>query len=441
MRATDIAKATKGELFGETEASCTFVSTDSRTIEKGALFVALRGDKFDGNQYIAMAYEKGAAAAIGNVDFTPPKGRAYVKTEDSLAALGQLAAFHRAQFSIPVVGITGSVGKTTTKEMIAAALGAKFTVCKTEGNFNNHIGLPLSMLRLSDAHEAAVFEMGMSAKGEIAYLTSLATPDVAVITNIGVSHMETLGSQENIRDAKLEIAEGLSKDGVLLVNGDDAFLKDVTIPGKTVLRYGFENPKCEILGTIENDTCFSVFGTRVWVPVSGKHNLYNALAAVSVGKALGIPVPQAAEGLLSYKTDGIRQSEKEIRPGITVLCDYYNASPPSMSAALEMLRGGKAKRRIAVLGDMLELGEIGPRCHHRVGEEAGEKGIDMVLTVGPLSRHIATGARENGVKYVESFSDNETLSAYLIKILSAGDRVLIKGSHGMKMEEIFEKIR
>jgi len=441
MRAIEIARAVNGELFGLETAEVKSISTDSRAIEKASLFVAIRGERFDGNQFIDTAFEKGASVVLGNDETTVPEGCAYIKTEDSILALGRLAAWHRQKFNIPVVGITGSVGKTTTKEMIAAVLSTAFNTCKTAGNFNNHIGLPLTVLGLSEKHTAAVIEMGMSAKGEISYLTQIAKPTVAVITNVGLSHIENLGSQENIRDAKLEIAEGLPKGGTLFVNGDDPLLKDVSCEGVQVVRFGFENQDCEILGTITSEDTFTVDDTAFFVPVAGKHNLYNALAAYSIGKACGICAEKAKAGILSYKPDGIRQSEKEIRPGITVICDYYNASPASMEVALQMLARGEAKRRIAVLGDMLELGEIGERCHREVGEKAASLGTDVVLCVGPLSAYAAESAQKSGVKTVKCFANNQELSSYLSSILKTGDRVLIKGSHGMKMEEIFEKIR
>ena len=441
MQAIEIAKATGGILFGDGTAEAVSISTDSRRIEKDALFIAIRGERFDGNAYIPAAFQSGAKIVIGNVDAEVPEGCAYIKTEDSILALGKVAAHHRRKFSIPLVGVTGSVGKTTTKEMIGAVLARGFNTLKTSGNFNNAIGLPLTVLSLGEDHEAAVIEMGMSARGEISYLTKIASPTYAVITNIGLSHIENLKTQENIRDAKLEITEGLSESGILFVNGDDPFLKDASPEGVKVVRFGFDNPDCDVLGKVLSDNGFSVGGTMFTVPVGGKHNLYNGLAAYCIGKAAGLSDEEIGEGLLSYQPDGIRQSEKEIRKGVTVICDYYNASPTSMRASLEMLSKGEAKRRIAVLGDMLELGDFSEPCHREVGETAAEFGADMVLGVGKFMRFTVSSAAEKGVKETKHFPDNASLSAYLIGILSEGDRVLIKGSHGMKMEEIFEKIR
>ncbi|MBE7024437.1 MAG: UDP-N-acetylmuramoyl-tripeptide--D-alanyl-D-alanine ligase [Ruminococcaceae bacterium] len=440
MRGIEIAAAVGGILEGAEGAEVNGISTDSRKIEKGTLFVAIRGERFDGNAFIDAAFAAGATVVLGNEEAVPPSGCAYIRVSDSVEALGRLAAWHRQQFSIPVVGITGSVGKTTTKEMIAAVLSAGYNTLKTAGNFNNHIGLPLTVLGLTKSHGAAVIEMGMSARGEIAYLTKIAKPTVAVITNVGLSHIETLKTQENIRDAKLEIAEGLPVGGTLLVNGDDAFLKTVQLPGIQVKRFGFDNPDCEIRGEVIDEDCFLIMGTVIRVPVPGRHNMYNALAAVAAGLACGITPEKAAAGLCTYKTDGVRQTEVEIRPGIRVLCDYYNASPASMSVALEMLKKGGAMRRIAVIGDMLELGEIGPACHREVGEKAARLGIDMLLSVGPLARLAAEAGAACGME-TRSFADNDALAEALSALLTSGDRVLIKGSHGMKMEQIFEKIR
>ncbi len=441
MQAYEIANAVGGVLFGNEKAQVLSVSTDSRKIEKDTLFIAIRGERFDGNQFAMKAFSEGASVVIGNEDVMPPEACAYIKTRDSVEALGKLAAWYRTKFNIPVAGITGSVGKTTTKEMIAAVLSTTYCTLKTAGNFNNHIGLPLTVLGLKETHTAAVIEMGMSARGEIAYLTKIAKPTVAVITNVGLSHIENLKTQENIRDAKLEIAEGLAEGGTLFVNGDDPFLKDVKVPGVRIVRFGFDNPDCEIRGQVTGEDSFWVEDTAFCVPVGGKHNLYNALAAYAVGSACGVTAEKAAEGISCYRPDGIRQSEKEIRPGITVICDYYNASPASMEVALEMLSKGTAKRRIAVIGDMLELGEIGEASHKNIGEQAAALGIDVILSVGPLSGFAAETAKEKGVKTALHFSDNETLALHLSSILREGDRVLIKGSHGMKMEEIFEKIR
>ena len=440
MRGIDVKTAVGGILTGDETVQIGSVSTDSRSIYKGTLFIAVRGERFDGNDFIEAAFEKGAHAVIGNREAIPPVGCAYVRVPDSVEALGRLAAWHREQFTIPVVGITGSVGKTTTKEMVGAVLSARYSTLKTAGNFNNHIGLPLTVLRLTESHEAAVIEMGMSARGEISYLTKIAKPTVAVITNVGLSHIETLKTQENIRDAKLEIAEGLPPGGTLLVSGDDAYLQNVQVPGAEVKRFGFDNPDCEFLGKIIDDDHFSFMETVIRVPVPGRHNLYNALAAVAAGFVCGISPDVAAEGLANYKTDGIRQTEVEIRPQIKVICDYYNASPASMAVALEMLQKGEAKRRIAVIGDMLELGEIGPACHREIGKKAVEMGIDMLFTVGPLAKLAAEEGAALGMETMH-FPDNDALSNALLHILSPGDRVLIKGSHGMKMEQIFEKIR
>ncbi len=441
MRAYEVSDATGGVLNGNRDAEYQNVCIDSRACAAGSLFVAISGEKHDGNSFLESAFQNGCAVAIGTKDFEAPRGKAYIKVKDSILALGALASWHRAQYKIPVVGITGSVGKTTTKEMIAAVLSQKYNTLKTEGNYNNHIGLPLTALRLSDEHTAAVIEMGMSARGEIAALTRIARPTVAVITNVGMSHIESLGTVENIRDAKLEIIEGLSPGGTLLINGDDAQLRDVVIDGVHIVRYGFQNPACDYCGEIVDDSTFIWEGQSVHVPVGGIHNLYNALAACAVGSLCGIDKVTAARGIMDYAPDGIRQTETKIRDGVLVICDYYNAGPASMEAAINMLQKGKALRRIAVLGDMLELGAYSQQCHQDVGRLLAKGKIDAAFFVGKEMKKAAETAREGGVLHVSCFEDNASLSDSLIKILRAGDRVLIKGSHGMRMQEIFEKIR
>lgn len=441
MLACEIAKAVGGQLSGCHSIVAEGISTDSRAVIPRSIFVAIRGERFDGNQFISSAYAEGAAVVVGNDEIHAPAGKAYIKVEDSVEALGLLSAWHRQKFSIPLVGITGSVGKTTTKEMIAAVLSAAFSTLKTEGNFNNAIGMPLTLMRLSEETKAAVIEMGMSAKGEISYLTRLAKPTAAVITNIGLCHIEHLKTQENIRDAKLEIAEGLPEGGTLFVNGDDPFLQDIYIEGIRVVRFGLENPACEVRGVEMGESRFSVDGAVFDVPIPGRHNILNALAAYAVGKAHGMTNEKIREGLMQYRTDGIRQSETEIRPGIRVICDYYNASPTAMDVALNMLGKGEATRKIAVLGDMLELGEMTETCHRAVGEKAAKEGVDILLTVGDAMAYAAEEGKKNGIKSVQHFSCNASLAAYLAERMREGDRILIKGSHGMKMGEIFEKIR
>ncbi len=441
MLACEIAKAVDGQLFGCPDTVAKGISTDSRDVSPGSLFVAIRGERFDGNRFIPAAYAEGAAVVIGTDEICVPEGKAYIKTVDSVEALGRLSAWHRQKFSGPLVGVTGSVGKTTTKEMIASVLSVAFPTLKTEGNFNNAIGMPLTLLSLSEETKAAVIEMGMSAKGEISYLTRLAKPTAAVITNIGLCHIEHLKTQENIRDAKLEIAEGLPEGGTLFVNGDDPFLQDICIDGVHVVRFGVENPTSEIRGVEMGENRFSVDGFVFDVPIPGRHNILNALAGYAVGKMCGMTNEEIREGLMRYKTDGIRQSETEIRPGIRVICDYYNASPTAMDVALQMLGKGEAKRKIAVLGDMLELGEMTESCHRAVGEKAAAEGVDILLTVGSAMAYAAEEGEKSGIQNVRHFSDNAALAAHLGSILEEGDRVLIKGSHGMKMGEIFEKIR
>ena len=358
------------------------ISTDSRSLPEGCLFVALEGERFDGHDFIPAALRSGAAAAVAHErrDYGPGTVL-YVK--NTQRALMEIAKAYRAKFSIRCVGVTGSVGKTTTKEMIADVLSCAYRTLKTEGNLNNEIGLPKTLFRLDRTTEAAVVEMGMQGLGEIAALAGVARPDVGVITNIGVSHLERLGSRENILKAKLELADALT------------------------------------------------------IPCAGRHNVLNALAAFSAGLALDIPPEKCAAALREYMPSGMRQKVVHWR-GITVVEDCYNASPDSMRAALETLAGHPCTgRRIAVLGGMLELGAISERAHREIGAFAAEKGIDLLLAYGGDACYYRQGASEGGIP-AELFDDKEELLARLREEIRPGDAVWVKGSRGMRMEEILE---
>lgn len=440
MKADEINAAVGGILTGNKDIAINAVCTDSRKMIMGGLFVALSGDNFDGNEYIGKAYENGAEVAIGTKKVRVPDDKAFILVPDTKAALMELASYYRDKFDIQLVGLTGSVGKTTTKEMIYRVLSEKYHTHKTSGNFNNDIGVPLTLLGLNEEHEAAVIEMGMNHQGEISKLTRCAKPTVALITNIGVTHIGNLGSRENILKAKLEITEGLKEGKTLILNGDDEYLKTVRLDGARIKTFGFKN-NCDIKGEITGEREFEVMGETVHMPIGGEHNMYNALAAIAVGLECGVSVKKAVLGIEKYETDDRRQYETVIGDGIKVICDYYNSSPTSVEASLALLKSGECKRRIAVLGDMLELGDIAEECHRETGIKAAKSGVDILLTLGELSVYTAEGAMEAGIGEAVSFDDAFTLSEYLRKIMKKGDLILIKGSRGMKMERIFEKIR
>ena len=401
MKAADVSRAVDGHLVADGNIMVRSVSTDSRTLEPGCLFVAIRGERFDGHNYIREALDKGAALVMAEKGASIPDGVPAVLVEDTLKALGRLAEYHRSRFDIPVVAVTGSVGKTSTKEMIAATLSAKFRVHKTKGNFNNEIGLPLSVLELDDSHQAAVFEMGMRGFGEIDYLSRIVRPDIAIITNIGISHIERLGSRQNILKAKLEIIHWLKDDGHVILNGDDELLSGLRgLLEQKTLFYGMDE-SCDVRATDllskgEEGVSFSVRYRnrehRYFVPAPGIHNVQNALAAISTALVLGFDDETIEKGVLEYSGDRMRMNITET-DGIKVINDAYNAAPASVSSALRVLcEIGANRRKWAVLGDMLELGDWAEDAHREIGMQVAEAGIDYLVGVGDLARWYVEGA-------------------------------------------------
>ena len=425
------------------------LSTDTRQIAPGSLFLALRGERFDGNDFLEEAFRKGAAACVASRSC---EDGPVVLVPDTLRALQKLAAAYRRKFSIPVVGVTGSVGKTSTKEMIYTALSAKFRPLKNEGNRNNEIGMPLSVFSLDHTHTAAVFEMGMSGFGEISRLSSVAAPDIGVITNIGVSHMEKLGSQENILKAKLEIRDGLRPGGTLVLNHDDAFLRRVRpLERERIFTYGVENRESDLVAENvrieESRTSFRVVGggqsVDVNLPVCGRHHVYNALAALACARLLGIDAQEAARALAAYSPTGLRQRVENFH-GVTLVADCYNASPDSMKSAFELLAALRVPgRRIAVLADMLELGDVSTQSHFDMGAAAFDSGVDILLTFGGQARRYGDGFQSrdpSGTRVYRHFGSHQALADALRDLMRAGDAVLFKGSRGMKLEEVIQMV-
>lgn len=422
----------------------TDVCVDNRAVSAGCLFVCIKGDRFDGHDFASSALEQGASAVLCARDLSLP---AQILVQDTRAALLDLAKYYRSLFDIPVVGVTGSVGKTTVKEMTAAVLAAKYTTLKTEGNLNNEIGLPRTLLRLTEQTEAAVIEMGMSNLGEISRLTKAAQPTMGIIGNIGVSHIENLGSQENILKAKLEILDGMPQDAPLILNGDDRFLYGAKVTGRPVYYYGIDNPYCRFkaynIESAPSGTRFTVdYGLgeqQVELPAMGRHNIYNALAGFTAGFLTGVSPEAAAKALGGYVPAGMRQRLKTVG-SIRFIEDCYNASPDSVRAAFQTLHDMKAGRRIAVLGDMLELGAVSDEAHIASGVLASEKGTDILFLYGEQSKKTAFSAREHGVETVEHFDDKAALAQKLLSVLRPDDVVLVKGSRGMKLEEILQTV-
>lgn len=432
------------------------VFTDSRKIEAGRLFVPLVGEKFDGHAFAAAALEGGACAVLWQRDRgLPPEGPAIV-VEDTLAALQALAKAYLAEVGCRVVGITGSNGKTTTKDMVYALLGTSFKVHKTGGNFNNHIGLPLTILEMPADTEIAILEMGMSGRHEIEALSAIASPDVAVITNIGEAHLLQLGSRHEIARAKVEIISGMKPGGLLVYHGDEPLIplvlgepETVKPEGLKTFTFGMDPDKNDDYPTGMMFHAKGVIFTShrhpeegLDLPLLGQHNVINCLAALAVADHFGIGKEQIREGLSGLRLTGMRIEQITAPSGLTVLNDAYNASPLSMKAAIDVLDSLKGHRKkIAVLGDMLELGPKELEFHAEVGEYAADGKVDMLYTYGTLSEETAKAAKNKRPDIpVYHFADKKELAAHLAGQVHPKDIVLIKASRGMKLEEIVDAL-
>lgn len=453
----EIIKATNGRLLtAGSHPQITGVSIDSRSLVPGDVFFALKGPNFDGHDFAAAAAEKGAAAIVcgRELDLPATWPGAVIKVPDTLLAYGDLARYHRQRYTIPVIGITGSNGKTTTKELSAAVLGARYHVVKTEKNYNNEIGLPQTLFQIDETTEAVVVEMGMRGPGQIAYLTRLAQPTVGVVTNIGVTHLELLGTQEAIAAAKGELIAGLPPSGLAVLNGDDPLVTPMArkFPGETLFYslkrpddHGETEPALYLVESATEGDQEVVLVDGRWgkfeftLPLLGRHNIANALAALIVGLSLGLTWDQVVRGLQRVNPVENRLRKIEVG-GITVLDDTYNASPPSVRAALEVLSNMKNPgRKIAVLGDMLELGPLAREAHHQIGELTAAYGCKALFAYGPLSVATTEGAAQKGV-YARHFTTKDELWEELKTYLTSGDTVLFKGSRGMAMETLVEKV-
>ena len=451
--AAQIAEAISGEIVqGDPETVFANVSTDTRQICPGDLFIALVGERFDAHDFIDRATAGKAGGVIVNrrVDTGLWPGPV-ILVRDTLEALQGLARFNRQHFRGPVIGVTGSNGKTTTKDMIASVLARKWPALKTEGNFNNEIGLPLTLLKLDDTYGAAVLEMGMRGLGEISLLAGIARPDGAVITNIGETHLERLGSVANIAKAKGEILDQIAEKGFAVLNGDDPLVRQQAARCRgRVIFYGAGGDvpiKAVDITTKDGKRLSFTADTpagkiEVNLPVPGRHNMLNALAAVGVGLEAGLTLAEIKEGLENTRLTSMRL---EIMEGekATVINDTYNANPASVKAALQILADvGRGRRKVAILGDMYELGRRAAEGHREVGAAAAAAGADVLIVVGNLAAEIALGAAmaQSPPAEIISFDTNADVKKFLARIIQAGDVVLVKGSRGMKMEEIVEDL-
>ena len=428
------------------DAAIDLVTTDSREVRPGCIFVAFPGEKFDGHDFAAKALENGAVYVVLNHPVEGVPAEKAVICPDSYHAMMTMGANYRKQFSPKIVGVTGSVGKTTTKQMTYAAIAGFGNTIKTEGNQNNELGLPRTLFHIGKDTEYAVVEMGMSHLGEIERLSKCARPDVGIITCIGVSHIGNLGSQENICKAKLEICAGLPENAPLVLNGDDPFLRKATLPSHVRpvwFSLGDENADvCALDVRQEGDgMAFTLVDKKagrflVSIPAMGKHNVANALAAYAAATSLGLDPKGVIAGLADFQQTGMRQKVVHSK-GVDVIEDCYNANPDSMKAALTMFKEYPAKKRYALLGDMLELGEISLSAHEEAGRQAAAAGLELLVCYGEESKHTAKAASEAGIKAVHADSYREAADL-LLAALQPGDALLVKASRGMALEKVLE---
>ena len=430
------------------------ISIDSRTVKEGELFIAIRGERYDGHDFVPDAIRKGAWGAIVDrgaleakyAEISGPKN--VIPVENTLISLQEMSRMHRKKFRVPVIAVTGTNGKTTTKEMLASILLQQGPVLKNEGNLNNHIGVPLTLLKLEAQHKAAIIEMGMSGLGEIETLARLAMPTVGVITNIGPAHLQFLGSTDSVAQAKGELLQMMRSDGTAVLNADDRYFS--TLRSKhsgRVLAFGIDRQadvQAKNIGQERDltDLTLHAEGRSVLVRLRtvGRHNVYNALAAAAAALAMGLPLETVKFGLEEFRPVAMRSELRDMN-GRTVLADYYNANPASVKAALETLASLKGGRRVvAVLGDMLELGDTAVEAHRETGRTVSGLGIDLLICVGPLARHIAEGAIAAGMAHNRVFEAETTSqgASLLLEHSRPGDTVLVKGSRGMKMEKVLE---
>lgn len=438
-------------LSGDENIQVKTYSKDTRTLNKGDMYLGIKGEKINGNDYIEQAFINGAIGCITDENVSQKiinkykKEKVIIKVENTIKAIQGLAKYKRSLYNIPVIAVTGSVGKTSTKDIIANVLGQKYKVLKTEGNMNNHIGLPMTLLKLKD-HTAVVVEMGMNHFGEISLLTNIAKPTGCVITNIGTSHIGNLGSRENILKAKLEILEGLDKNGFVLINNDNDLLHDWAKKEKKykVYTYGLENNSTYMakkITTLENSSEFEINGIKGNVPIGGIHFVYNSVCAFAVGDILNVEKEKIIKGISEFKLTAKRMDTEVIQDNIKIINDSYNASYDSMKAALEVVNNTLAQRKIAILGDMLELGDYAKELHEKVGEEVVKNKIDILITIGENAKNIANKAKELKMENVQSFNNIDEAIKNIKEIIKSGDLILLKASNSMNFSKILNELK
>ena len=445
----EVLQVTNAETDSAAEIFFEGVTTDSRKITGGTLFVALKGENFNGEDFAQDALKKGAAAVLVSKNFDKNIDGTVIKVDDTLTAYREIAGAWRNRFDIPIVAVTGSNGKTTTKDLVAAALNSLGNVQKTSGNFNNEVGVPMTLLELNDKHKAAVVEIGMRGLGQIETLAQVVKPTIGIVTNVSEAHIELLGSIENIARAKGELVEAIQAGGTIILNADNVHtvgMKNLVRDGVKILTYGLENEadffaKNILIGSVSTEFTLSFRGKEYdfEIPMLGRHNVSNALAAIAAGYAVGLSVPEVQRGFSTLTTTKMR-FEVIRRDGLTIINDAYNASPASMRVAIKTTAEIYNGKLIAVLGDMLELGDISERVHREIGAFLAENKFDTLITLGELGRFIAEGAREAGLKNIYSFDTHEDAAKKILELVRDGDTILFKASHVMHMEKIIELI-
>ncbi|PHC34731.1 UDP-N-acetylmuramoyl-tripeptide--D-alanyl-D-alanine ligase [Bacillus pseudomycoides] len=429
------------------------VSIDTRKITTGNLYIPIQGDRFDGHSFVEKAIENGAIATLWKKNVqNPPVNIPVIFVEDTLEALQTLAKSYRDQLDVKVIGVTGSNGKTSTKDIVTSLLATKFKVQKTEGNFNNHIGLPLTILSLEENTEMAVLEMGMSSRGEIEFLSKLARPNAAIITNIGEAHLMDLGSRDAIAEAKLEIVTGLQDGGVFVYNGDEPLLTN-RVPSMNLAAETITFGDARANNYYPTSVTLQATGTYFkmnqdenivfYLPVLGKHNVYNTLASMAIAKYFGVTWEEMKQGLVTLQMTGMRMEIVKTENGLTIINDAYNASPTAMEAAFHLMNGLDGfSKKIVVLGDMLELGDQEVQFHYEVGKLIDPARISYVFTYGRLGAQIAEGAKINFPnERVKVYDNKEELVKNLQEVVDVKDVVLVKASRGMKLEEVITMLK
>ena len=446
----EVSSVTNAEKNTDSEIFFSRITTDSRKVSNGALFVALKGENFNGEDFAADALKKGAAAVLVSKNFSKNLDGVVLKVDDTLTAYRQIAGAWRNRFDIPIVAVTGSNGKTTTKDLTAAALNGLGNVQKTSGNFNNEIGVPMTLLELNDKHNAAVVEIGMRGLGQIETLAKVVKPTIGIVTNVSEAHIELLGSIENIARAKGELVEAIQSGGTIILNADNIYtleMKNLAHDGVKIVTYGLENQSADLvaknilIGSVATEFTLTYRGKEYdfEIPMLGRHNVSNSLAAIAAGFALGLSVEEIQRGISALTTTKMR-FEVIRRDGLTIVNDAYNASPASMRVAIKTTAEVYSGRLIAVLGDMMELGNISERVHREIGAELVENKFDTLITLGELGKFIAEGARDAGLKNVYTFDTHEDAAKKILELVRDGDTILFKASHVMHMEKIIELI-